>query len=123
MRYIQNPITGKLIPAHEYVRPRMNVPAVHGEIDPFISHVDGRVIDSRRALREHNTRHGVVSAVEFGNEGERARREREDFYAGRPYDQKRRIDAVKFAYELEQAKRSHADKKQMIENYQKLNDR
>lgn len=121
MRYIQNPLTGKLVPADQYVRPGMNAPAVHGEIEPFQSHVSGEVIDSRRALREHNKRHGVVSHAEFGNEGEKARKAREDFYEGRSYDTERRVDAVKFAYELEADKRSQADKKQMIENYQKLN--
>ena len=121
-RYVQHPITLKLIPAEEYVRPDMTRHSIHGEIEPFVSHVDGTVIDSRKKLREHNERHGVVSAAEMGNEGEQAKKEREKFYTAGGYDNQRRTNAVRFAFELEQSGRQGHDKKQMIENYQNLNE-
>ena len=120
MRYIQDPITLKLVPADEYYQ-RGELHAIHGEFEPFVSHVDGTLIDSRKKLREHNRRHGVVSSAEFGNEGEAARREREKLYTAGGYDNNRRRDALIFATDLEAANRSKADKKQMIENYQNLN--
>jgi hypothetical protein len=41
---------------------------IHGDIDPFVSPVDGSVISDRRQLEEHNKRHGVVNASEFSDE-------------------------------------------------------
>ena len=39
--------------------------AVHGDIDAFVSPIDGTVISDRKQLREHNKRNGVVAASEF----------------------------------------------------------
>ena len=121
-RYIQHPITLKLVPAEEYVRPDRSH-AVHGDIEPFVSHLDGTMITSRKDLREHNKRHGVVTAKELGNEGERFKKAREDFYAGRPYDRERRRRALAFATDLHEHRgsRSDADLKQMAENYREQN--
>lgn len=120
MRYIQDPKTHKLIPAEDYYQ-RGEFHAVHARFDAFVSPVDGTLIDSRKKLREHNVKHGVVSQAELGNEGEAARREREKFYTAGGYDNDRRRDAIVFATDLDAAQRSKADKKQMIENYQRLN--
>ncbi len=120
MRYIQDPQTLKLVPADEYYR-RQEAHHVQGDIDPFVSHVDGSVIASRRDLREHNARNNVVEGGEVLQDHERAKKSREDFYAGRPYDTSRRMDAIKFATELHERGRSEADIRQMVENYQKRN--
>jgi hypothetical protein len=39
--------------------------AIHGDIQSFVSSVDGSVISDRKQLREHNKRNGVVAAEEF----------------------------------------------------------
>lgn len=39
--------------------------AVHGDIRPFVSPVDGSVISDRKQLREHNLRNNVVNYHEF----------------------------------------------------------
>ena len=39
--------------------------AVHGDIDAFVSPIDGSIISDRKGLREHNKRNGVVAASEF----------------------------------------------------------
>ena len=39
--------------------------AIHGDIDSFVSPIDGTVISDRKQLREHNKRNGVVAASEF----------------------------------------------------------
>lgn len=44
---------------------RVAAPAVHGDIQPFVSPVDGTLITDRKQLREHNKRNNVVSASEF----------------------------------------------------------
>jgi hypothetical protein len=39
--------------------------AIHGDIESFVSPVDGSVISDRKALREHNKRNNVVNSAEF----------------------------------------------------------
>lgn len=121
-RYIQHPITLKLVPAEEYVRPSSKLPEVQRDLKPFRSHVDGSMITSRSGLREHNRRNNVVHAEEFDFVWKKAQKERDAYYSGKPYDVEARTDAVKFAYELSEERRSEADKKQMIENYRRYND-
>lgn len=81
MRWIQHPITHKLIPADEYVRPSLH--EIHDDIEPFVSPVDGSLIGSRSALREHNRRHGVVSQAEYGGTHNiEAQKKRERLFTG-----------------------------------------
>lgn len=79
-RYRQDPATGRL----HLLTPRARTsvaPAIQPDLEPFVSPVDGRVIGSRRALREHNREHDVRQHREYGeSEGQayfaRADRER-----------------------------------------------
>ena len=57
--------------------------AIHGDITPFVSPVDGSVISDRKQLREHNKRHNVVNLDEFGTDHwDNKRKEREKFFNG-----------------------------------------
>jgi hypothetical protein len=57
--------------------------AVHGDIQPFVSPVDGSVISDRKQLREHNARNNVVNSAEFGTQHwDEKRKERDRFYSG-----------------------------------------
>ena len=118
--WVQHPITYELIPKEQYVRPKI-FHSIHGEIEAFVSPVDGTVISSRKQLAEHNHRHGVVSVADMGNEGQSTRQQREDYYAGRPHDTERRKDAIKHAVDWHKDGRSQADIHQMAENYRKQN--
>lgn len=70
------------------------------DIEPFVSPVDGSVITGRRALREHNKRHGVTNVADYKNEWRDKAKERASFYSGdAKYDQKRRIEHLKNAFE------------------------
>ena len=64
-RYIQDPKTGKLIPAEEWYETREQAPFVMPDIQPYQSMADGTMITSRSHHREHLKRHGLV---EIGNE-------------------------------------------------------
>lgn len=76
-RYIQCPVTHKLIPSDEYSRPKEAGSAViFGDVQSFVSPVDGTVITDRKQLREHNKRNNVVSAEEF-DQGFLARKAKE----------------------------------------------
>jgi hypothetical protein len=57
--------------------------AIHGDIQSFVSPVDGSVITDRAQLREHNKRNNVVNCSEFdGAEQNKRREERERLYTG-----------------------------------------
>ena len=57
--------------------------AIHGDIQSFVSPVDGTVISDRKQLREHNKKHNVVNTSEFNPEFlERKKQERERFFKG-----------------------------------------
>jgi hypothetical protein len=86
MRWRQslNEETGKyeFIPVDEAARKSVRG-AIHGDIQSFVSPVDGSVISDRAQLREHNKRNGVVSAEEFPKEHyEKAAEKRARFYNG-----------------------------------------
>ena len=55
----------EFIPIDESARKRDGGSAIHGDIQSFVSPVDGSVISDRRQLREHNKRNNVVNYHEF----------------------------------------------------------
>lgn len=64
-RYIQDPVTHKLVSADEYYQSAdvsNQAPAILGDYKPYKSMVTGEMIDGRRAHREHLLRHNVVVA-------------------------------------------------------------
>lgn len=87
MRWIQHPVTHKLIPADEYVRPANSSAVVHDDIGPFVSPVDGSVIGSRTDLREHNLRNNVVQHLEMGTNTDAVKRREAHFKGERTTSQ------------------------------------
>ncbi len=82
-KWRQDSKTGKMIPIDTAAREAVKH-AIHGDIDTFVSPVDGTVISGRRALAEHNKRNNVVNAAEFTPEFyARKAKERADFYQGK----------------------------------------
>ena len=66
--WVQDPITGKLIPKEEWSGQRAGGVAIQGDIDPFISPIDGRTISSRSHLRAHNSQHGVTDSRDYSKD-------------------------------------------------------
>lgn len=68
-RYIQDPVTLKLIPADEY-RPHADAsaPMIIPDIQPYRSMATGEIIGGRRQHREHLRQHRLI---EIGNEVQR----------------------------------------------------
>lgn len=66
-RWRQDSKTGKLIPIDDAARAQSGH-FVHGDIESFVSPVDGSVISDRKQLEEHNKRNNVVNAAEFSPE-------------------------------------------------------
>lgn len=93
--WIQDPLTHKLIPKHEY-RPRdaFDRLEIIGDIDPFISPVTGELINSRSQLREHNRVNGVTNMADYGPDWfDRKAKERADLLTGKS-NKKERIDTI-----------------------------
>lgn len=86
-RYIQDPVTLKLIPAEEYECKRPAGPMVMGDIQPYKSMATGEMIMGRRQHREHLKQHRLI---EIGNEKPVQRSQGPD-----PTIRKHLIDAVR----------------------------
>ena len=83
MRWRQCRHTGEFIPIDSSAK-KYDGHFVQGDIQSFVSPVDGSVISDRAQLRAHNERNGVVNSAEYSPEYyARKAKEREDFYAGK----------------------------------------
>jgi hypothetical protein len=86
MRWKQslNEETGKyeFIPVDQSAMARDSGAAIHGDIQSFVSSVDGSVISDRKQLREHNKRNDVVNTAEFDGHWERQEKVRDRHYTG-----------------------------------------
>jgi hypothetical protein len=90
---------GTLVPRDEYINPTdsVNAPSVLKPLDPFVSPIDGRLIDDRSQLRAHNKEHGVTNVADYG-EGyfERRGKEKYNDSIGNTKEAKlERVDALK----------------------------
>ena len=63
--WVQHPITLELIPRSEYVRPKEAQHSIFGDIESFVSPIDGTVITGRKGYDEHCRKHNVVNAANF----------------------------------------------------------
>jgi hypothetical protein len=63
--YVQDPETGKLVPRGTFQRQDTNAPAVHGDIQDFVSPITREVITDRAQLRRHNEQHGVTNTADY----------------------------------------------------------
>jgi hypothetical protein len=66
--WVQDPVTGKLIPKEEWHGQRSGGISIQGDLEPFVSPIDGRVISSRSHLRSHNSQHGVTDSRDYSQE-------------------------------------------------------
>lgn len=76
--WVQDIKTGRFIPKSEITYSSPDAPAVLTAPEPFISPIDGTLIDDRAQLRRHNKRHGVTDFRDYGKGYfERKQQERE----------------------------------------------
>ena len=62
-RWIQDPVTFKLVPADEYYAPADNAgPYIRDDIKPYQSMIDGRMIEGRKMHREHLKSNNCIEA-------------------------------------------------------------
>lgn len=76
--------TSEFIPIDASAKKASGGHFIHGDIESFVSPVDGSVISDRRQLDDHNKRNNVVNAGEFSPEfyAQKAK-ERADHHQGR----------------------------------------
>jgi len=56
---------------------------IRGDIESFVSPIDGAIISGRKQYEDHCRKHGVVNAAEFSPEYyAKKKKARDDFYAG-----------------------------------------
>ena len=74
-----------------------------GDIEPFISPVDGSIISSRSVLREHMRQHGLAHTEDYNSPGgywDKSRQARADYLAGKSNpDARRRKQQMSDAFE------------------------
>jgi hypothetical protein len=64
--WVHHPITGKMVPKADFTREKVSFAAIHGDIEAFVSPVDGSIISDRTHLRDHNRRHEVTNVADYG---------------------------------------------------------
>ena len=75
--------TSTFVPIDDSARRSDMSAVVRGDIEPFVSPIDGSVISGRKAMRDHYKHHDVVPTAEFSPEFlEKKQKERERFYKG-----------------------------------------
>ena len=66
--WVQDRVTGKLIPKEEYRKPEVNAPTVIGDVEDFVSPITREVISDRGQLRRHNKKHGVTDYRDYSED-------------------------------------------------------
>lgn len=94
--WVQDPVTGKLIPKVEYHAHYQDSILIQGDIEPFVSPIDQSVISSRSTLRAHMKKHGVTDSRDYSQDYYKAKAQaRASLIAGNTSAQKRaRIDSI-----------------------------
>lgn len=66
-KWIQDPITHKLIPYDEYYSsPRESAgPVVRSDVQPYKSMITGEIVEGKKAHREHLKRHNCIEAADM----------------------------------------------------------
>ena len=97
-------IDGRLIPKDEYYGSNSRISEglmVIGDIEPFVSPIDGKPVMSRKHLRDHNKLHDVCNYADFSPDYKQKKyNERVQRLTGQTkQDKQNRIDLIKRAME------------------------
>lgn len=70
------------------------------DIPDFVSPIDGKVVNGRKGLREHNKIHNVTNMADYTNQWAEQAKVRESMYTGdSKFDRARRLEKIKAAVE------------------------
>jgi hypothetical protein len=73
---------------------------VVGDMEPFVSPIDGQVISGRARYRSYCKEKNLTNSADYTNEWKKKADERAKFYTGdKSYDRTRRLEHLKQAYD------------------------
>lgn len=84
-RYVYDEQQKKMVEIEKAPK-REDAPLILGDIEPFVSTVDGSIISSRSHLREHMKQHGLAHTSDYDKPGgywDKARKARADWLSGK----------------------------------------
>lgn len=95
-RYVYNPETGEMDEVS--FKPREYGQLVVGDLEDFVSPVDGTVVHGRAGLREHDRRNGTTNIADYKETWAKNMEKRAAFSQGQLPDSKR-TESVRNAFE------------------------
>lgn len=99
--WVYDSVLEKMVPKDEYYGQPQGAESatIMKPLDPFISPIDGKLIDDRSKLRAHNKEHGVTNVADYGTQYfERRQKEMHNETIGNTRDAKReRVETIKEA--------------------------
>lgn len=96
-RYIYNPETKEM--EEVAFRPREFGQLVMGDLDDFVSPVDGKVVHGRAGLREHDKRNGTTNIADYKETWAKFQAQRAEMAQGRIPDKPERKEQLIRAYD------------------------
>lgn len=92
--YVYDPEVGKMVEGRS--PPRVGWNGIMGDLPDFVSPIDGKVVNGRAGLREHNRQHDVTNPSDFKETWAKAAKERETIATGQN-DKRARREAIERA--------------------------
>lgn len=78
---------------------------VVGDLEDFVSPVDGKVVHGRAGLREHDKRHGTTNVADYKDTWAKNMERRANFSLGRDHDTRRTEAVVRAFNDLSEGRR------------------
>lgn len=95
--YVYDEKTGEMVMG--YSPPRRGWNGIMGDLPDFVSPIDGKVVNGRAGLRDHNKRHDVTNPADFKETWAKAAKEREKVFTGQNDKKARRETIERVLYE------------------------
>lgn len=78
---------------------------VMGDLEDFVSPVDGKIVHGRAGLREHDKRHGTTNVADYKETWAKNMERRANFSLGRDHDRSRTEAVVRAFNDLNEGRR------------------
>ena len=81
--YVYDEKLGRMVEKSVDMRAYANRLTIMPDLPDFVSPIDGKVVNGRRGLREHNRTHNVTNTSDYTNEWAQKAKARESFLGGK----------------------------------------
>lgn len=99
---------GHLVSRETFKRPENDTPAIHGDIEAFVSPIDQTVVSGRKQLRQHMRDNGVTDSRDYSQDhyDKHATQRKQALNGELPEQRRERLDSIKRAiYEMEHGRK------------------